>query len=294
MEKLMETTKQNARQIDTTAERLEYSKHPNIIQETGYRFFAKNPKGLALSLAAIVAIGAAAGITSQIKTAHDYNSLNIDTLSENGYKSDLSNETVDSIQNIEQTLKELQEQSTIPTENQLRDVGSTLDDLFDDIIQEKLTPSFLEVHPEAKDVNVEHYYNYQDPDAPYRAVIITYTDAEGNKQEERVTNFSTASLFSSHDMENVFEHEYDIDGSYGDIKSIFSSPGNYIENGKDVKDILKGYSKSLDFMKHLSAVELNYKDGNLFGIISSSIKSDFPEKNNTSSQNNRSVDDEER
>lgn len=291
MEKLMEETKQNARQIDTKEERLEYSKRPNIIQETGYKFFAKNQKGLAISLAAMVAIGAAAGIASQVKTAHDYNNLDIDTLSEKGYKSDLSTETISSIQNVEQTLKELQKQSTIPTEDQLRDVGSTLDDLFDDIIQEKLTPSFLDAHPEAKDVNVEHYYNYQDPEAPYKAVIITYTDSEGKKQEERVTHFSTASLFSSHDMENVFEHEYDIDGSYGDISSIFSSPGNYIENGKDVKEVLKGYGKSLDFMKHLSAVELNYKDGNLFGIIPSSIKSDIPEKTDTSS---RSVDDEER
>ncbi len=294
MEKLMETTKQDAHQIDTKEELLEYSKRPNIIQETGYRFFAKNQRGLALSLAAMVAIGAAAGITSQIKTAHDYNSLNIDTLSENGYKSDLSNKTIASIQNVEKTLKELQEQSTIPTEDQLRDVGTTLDDLFDDIIQEKLTPSFLEAHPEAKDINVEHYYNYQDPEAQYKAVIITYTDSEGNKKEERVTNFSTASLFSSHDMEKVFEHEYDIDGSYGDIGSIFSTPGNYIENGKDVKDVLKGYSKNLEFMKHLSAVELNYKDGNLFGIMPSSIKSDIPEKTDKSSQDNRNVDDEER
>lgn len=95
-------------------------------------------------------------------------------------------------------------------------------------------------------------------------------------------------------MEKVFEHEYDIDGSYGDIGSIFSTPGNYIENGKDVKDVLKGYSKNLEFMKHLSAVELNYKDGNLFGIMPSSIKSDIPEKTDKSSQDNRNVDDEER
>ena len=120
--------------------------------ETGYRFFAKNQRGLALSLAAMVALGAAAGITSQIKTAHDYNSLNIDTLSENGYKSDLSNKTIASIQNVEKTLKELgdkvsgEEKAKVETE--IDNVKKALEGTDIDKIKEateKLTQAFYEV-----------------------------------------------------------------------------------------------------------------------------------------------------
>ena len=43
-------------------------------------------------------------------------------------------------------------------------------------------------------------------------------------------------------------------------------------------------------MKHLAALDLNYKDGALLGIIPSSIKADFPEKADLS----KTFDDEER
>lgn len=295
---LMSMAKYDARNIDTKEERLEYSKKPGFIQENGYRFFAKNQKGLALSLAAIVAIGTAAGITSQIKTAHDYNNLNIDTLSENGYKSNLSPETIISINNIAKQVESLQNQSTLPTKDELMNVGSTIDDLFDDILEEKITPSFLESHPDAKDVSVNHYYNYTDPEAPYKAVIISYTDAEGKKQEERITHFNSASMLSSQDMPKVFDQEYDIDGSYSDISSIFSSSGNYVSNSKDIDKVLNGYSNNIDFMKHFASVELTYKDGSLFGILPASIKSDIPDKtesqtSQTNTSENRSIEEDD-
>lgn len=298
MKEIIDITKEEARYVDTPEERLEYSKKPGLVQESGYRFFAKNQKGLALSLAALVAIGAAAGIASEIKTAHNYNSLNIDTLSENGYKTDLSQKTITSINNISKQVEEMQNQSTLPTKDELMNVGSTIDDLFDDILEEKITPSFLESHPDAKDVSVDHHYNYNDPEAPYKAVIISYTDAEGNKQEERITHFSSASMLSSQDMSQVFEHEYDIDGSYSDISKIFSSSGNYVSNSKDIDKVLNEYSNNIDFMKHFASTKLTYKDGSLFGILPASIKSDMPEKSEaqTSHDNisgNRSIEDDD-
>lgn len=290
MDKLIEATKQVARDIDTRDERAEYAQKVNPIAEHGYRFFAKNQKGLALSLAAIMALGLTTGIAKEIKTAHDYNSLSIDTLSEKGYKSDLSSETIHSIENIEQLVIDAQSQSTIPTEEQLRNLGTTIDDLFDDILEEKITPSFLEAHPEAKDLSVDHYYNYTDPDDPYKAIIISYTDKDGKIHEERVTHFGSVGAFTPNDVDNVFEHEYATDSSYSEISSIFSGSKNYIDTGKDVQDVLKGYSNSIGFIKHLAALDLNYKDGALFGIVPSSIKANFPEKTNSS----KDLDDEER
>lgn len=290
MDKLIEETRQDARYIDTKEERTEYAKKVNPIREHGYRFFAKNQRGLALSLAAIMALGLTTGVANELKTAHEYNSLSIDTLTEKGYKTDLSVQTLQAIQNIEKSVQEAQEQGTIPTETQLKDLGTTIDDLFDDILEEKITPSFLEAHPEAKDVSVDHYYNYTNPDDPYKAIIISYTDKDGNTQEERVTHFGSVGAFTPNDVANVFEHEYETDSSYSEINSIFSGSGNYIDTGKDVQDVLKGYSNSIDFMKHLAALDLNYKDGALLGIIPSSIKSDFPEKADLS----KTFDDEER
>lgn len=290
MDKLMEATRQDARYIDTQEERVEYAKRTNPISEHGYRFFAKNQRGLAMSLAAIMALGLTAGVASQVKTAHDYNNLSVDTLSENGYQTDLSDETLRSIENIDKLVQETQAQGTIPTKEQLRDIGTTIDDLFDDILAEKITPSFKESHPDAKDVEVDHYYNYSDPETPYKAIIISYTDKDGNKQEERVTHFSSVGAFTPNDVSNLFEHEYDIDSSYSEINGIFSASNNYIDNGKDVQDVLKGYSKNIEFMKHFAALDLNYKDGSLLGIIPSSVKADFPEKNDTQ----KDFDDEER
>ncbi len=290
IDKLMEETRQEARYMDTKEERTEYAQKVNPIAEHGYRFFAKNQKGLALSLAAIMALGLTTGVANGIRTAHDYNSLSIDTLSEKGYETDLSAQTIQSIKNIETLVNEAQNQGTIPTETQLRDLGTTIDDLFDDILEEKITPSFLESHPDAKNVTVDHYYNYTDPDDPYKAIIISYTDKDGKQQEERVTHFSSVGAFTPNDVANVFEHEYATDSSYSEISNIFSGSGNYIDTGKDVQDVLKGYSNSIDFMKHLAALDLNYKDGALLGIIPSSIKADFPEK----VENQRDFDDDER
>lgn len=287
MDKIMETTRQDARDIDTREERSEYAQKVNPIREHGYRFFAKNQRGLALSLAAIMALGLTTGVANGIKTAHEYNSLSIDTLSEKGYKSDLSAETIHSIENIEQLVNDAQSQNTIPTEDQLRSLGNTIDDLFDDILEEKIAPSFLEAHPEAKDISVDHYYNYTNPEDPYKAIIISYTDKEGKEQEERITHFGSVGAFTPNDVSNVFEHEYATDSSYSEINSIFSGSGNYIDTGKDVQDVLKGYSNSIDFMKHLAALDLNYKDGTLLGIIPASIKADFPEKTDSS----RNLDD---
>ncbi len=281
MEQLIEETRKDARYMDTDEERSEYSKKVNPISEHGYRFFAKNQRGLALSLAAIMALGLTTGVANEIKTAHDYNHLSLDTLSEDGYKTDLSSETVQSIKNIEQLVKEAQNQSTIPTESQLVELGSTIDDLFDDILEEKITPSFLESHPDSKDVTIDHYYNFTDPDSPYKAILISYTDKDGNQHEERVTHFNSVGVFTPDDVSNIFEHEYATDNSYSEISGIFSGAGNYLDKGKDVKDVLDGYSKSVNFIKHLAALDLSYKDGALLGILPASIKADFPEKDSS-------------
>lgn len=293
MDKIIENTRQEARNLDTREERSQYAKGVNPIAEQGYRFWAKNQKGVTLSLAAIMAIGLATGVVSQVKQTHDYNNLSIESLTEDGYNTDLSSDTIKAILELEKLIQETQTQSTIPNKDQLMEIGSTIDDLFDDILEEKLTPSFLEAHPDATDVEVDHYYNFHDPEAPYKAIIISYTDVDGKKQEERITNFSSVGLGTPNDVSNLFEHEYNTDQSYSEINNIFSRSSNYIENGKDVQDILKEYSNSVEFMKHFAALELNYKDGSLMGIIKPSVKADFPEKDNSkANQNQRDYDDE--
>lgn len=293
MDKIIETTRQDARNIDTKEERSQYAKGINPIAEQGYRFWAKNQKGVTLSLAAIMSIGLATGVISQVKQTHDYNNLSIETLEENGYKSDLSTDSIRSIEDLERLIQEAQSQSTIPTKDQLMDIGTTIDDLFDEILEEKLTPSFLESHPDATDVEIDHYYNFHDQSEPYKAIIISYTDIDGKKQEERITSFSSVGLTTPNDVSNLFEHEYNTDLSYSEINNIFSRSSNYVDNGKDVQDILKDYSKSVEFMKHFAALKLNYKDGALMGIISPSVKADFPEKDNSKeNQNQRDYDDE--
>lgn len=289
--RLMEATKQDARTLDTNEERREYAQKPSFIQEAGYRFFAKNQRGMALSLAAIIALGGITGVGSAIKTAHDYNKLSIDTLQEQGYKIDLSSETISSIQDVERLVQDLQSQSTIPTKDQLYEVGETIDDLFDVILEEKIAPSFLESHPGATNVSVDHYYNFHDANDPYKAIIISYTDSNGKQQEERATSFSSVGFLTPNDVSDVFDHEYDVDASYGDISKLFSS-GNYTDNGKDATKILDGYSGNIEFMKHLAALDLSYKDGSLFGILPASVKADFPEKDSKSS-NTRTIDDDD-
>lgn len=275
--KLIEETTKDARHVDTRQERLEYSQAPNAVAEVGYRFFAKNQKRIAISLAAILATGAAAGFVSTVQTSHEYNKLSIDTLAENGYNNDLSQETLSKITDLENAIKQAQEQGQIPSSEQLLDIGYSLDDLFDDILEEKLSPSFLEAHPEAKDISIDHYYNYEDGENPYKSVTISYKDAEDKEQSENITRFGSEGLFSRNDLEKLFDEEYSIDNSYDEISNLFYGK-NYIDNSKDAKGVLKDYSNKLKFMKHFAALHLHYKDGLVFGIGSSSIRSEVPEK----------------
>ena len=277
---LMNYIQQGSRFMDTKEERIEYSKKPNPITETGYKFLAKNSKGAALSLAAIVALGTITGVGSQIKKAHDYNNLSVDTLNENDYESDLSEETINSIHNIEKLINEAQNQDTIPNKDQLYKIGTSIDNIFDDILQEKIEPSFLEAHPDAKDIKIEHQYDYENSQDLHKSITITYTDANGLSQNENITRFNSVNLLANNDLDKVFDKEYNTDQSYDKISNIFSANGSktYIDNSKDVKELLDEYSDTLDFIKHLAVIHLDYKDGSLMGIISSSIKSDFPEE----------------
>lgn len=290
IDKIFEISERNARSMDTKDERHEYAKEINPIKETGYRFWAKNPRGVTLSLAAIMALGLTASVASQVKNTLEYNNLSIETLEENGYKSDLSSSTIRSILDLEQLLHEAQLQSTIPSKEQLMQIGNTIDDLFDVILEEKIEPSFLESHPNSKDIEVDHYYNFHDTETPYKAIIISYTDNDGIKQQESITHFSSSGLTTPDDISNVFDHEYKVDNSYSEIYNIFSRSSSYVDNGKDVQDILEEYSKNIEFMKHFAALELHYKDGSLMGIGGPSVQADFPERNNSA----KSTKDEER
>ena len=96
----------------------------------------------------------------------------------------------------------------------------------------------------------------------------------------------------------IFDKEYNTDQSYDKISNIFSANGSktYIDNSKDVKELLDEYSDTLDFIKHLAVIHLDYKDGSLMGIISSSIKSDFPEEKEateTTDINEKDLDDDD-
>lgn len=294
IDKIIEITNNNSHKMDTNDELSQYAKRINPILEHGYRFWAKNQKGVTLSLAAIMSIGLATGVVSQLKQNHDYNNLSIENLEENGYKSDLSSDTIRSIQELEQLIQEAQTQSTIPDKEQLMEIGNTIDDLFDDILEEKLAPSFLETHPGSKDIEIDHYYNFQNSADNYKAIIISYTDNDGKKQEERITNFSSAGLTTPNDVSDLFEHEYKTDISYVEINNIFSRSSNYIDNGKDVQDILNEYNNSLNFMKRFAALDLNYKNGSLMGFIKPSVKADFPEKEDSKQNQNPKDYDEER
>lgn len=289
--KLMEDTRHEARYVDTKDERIEYSKKPSPIKEYGYRFCAKNQRGVALSLAAIMALGLTAGTVSQVKTSAQYNSLSLENLEAKGLETDLSQVTLDQIKNLEELIETAQNQSTIPTQGQLYEIGETIDELYDDILQEKLSASFAESHPGSTNITVDHSYNYYDQNEPYKGITISYLDAEGQTQEEHITHFSSVGFFSPNDVSDVFDQEYATDVSYKDIDAIFSvsNSKNYIDNSKDVKGLLGQYSHSLSFIKHLAAVKLDYKDGKLFGIIPPSVESTFPDQKNTESH-----DDEER
>ncbi len=295
---LMNYIQQGSRFMDTKEERIEYSKKPNPIAETGYKFLAKNTKGATLSLAAIVALGTITGVGSQIKKAHNYNNLSVDTLDENNYQSDLSEATINSINNIEKLLIEAQNQDVIPSQEQLYKIATSIDNIFDDILKQKIEPSFLEAHPDAKDIKIEHQYDYENSQDLHRSITINYTDANGLAQTENITNFSSVNLLASDDLHKVFDKEYNTDQSYDKISNIFSATDskNFINNSENIKDLLDEYSNTLEFIKHLAAIHLDYKDGSLMGIISSSIKSDLPEEKDvseTTNTNEKNLDDDD-
>ncbi len=295
MEHLLAETKEDARFMDTKEERASYAQRPNTLSEMGYRFFAKNQRGVALSLSAILALGLAAGVATEAKKSIDYSSLNLENLAEKGYDTDLSAETLSTIEELGQAIEDARSQGTIPSSSQLNDIGQTIDGLFDTILAEKLTPAFLESHPDAKDVVVNHSYNYYDQENPQNIITISYTDRDGQTHEENIKHFSSVGLFSPNDVSNVFDHEYNTDASYKAIDSIFSGGKDYTANGKSVTELLDQYSNSFDFINHLAAVKLEYSEGNLLGIFpSSKITSTMPDRTSESNPtSSRSIDDDD-
>lgn len=294
MERLLAETKEDARFMDTKEERSSYAQKPSTVHEIGYRFFAKNQRGMALSLSAILALGLATGAAVEAKKSIDYSSLTLENLEERGYDTDLSQETLSRIEELGKAIESAQSQGTIPSSSQLNEIGETIDGLFDTILAEKLTPAFLEAHPEARDVVVNHSYNYYDQENPQNIITISYTDGEGQTHEEDIKHFSSIGLFSPNDVSDVFSHEYATDASYKAIDKIFSGGKDYTANSKDVKELLEQYSNSYDFINHLSAIKLEYSDGKLFGIVPSKVTSTMPEKSEDSNDSaSRNIDDDD-
>lgn len=295
IEKVLEKTKHEARFMDSKEERASYAQKPSTVHELGYRFFAKNQRGVALSLSALLALGITTGVAFEAKQSYDYSSLTLENLEDKGYGTDLSESTLSTIEGLGKSIEDAKSQGTIPSSTQLNEIGQTIDDLFDTILAEKLTPSFQKAHPDAKDVVVSHSYNYYDEENPQNVITISYTDGEGNTHEEDIKNFSSVGLFSPNDVSNVFDHEYATDSSYKAIDKIFSGNNNYTETGKDVTGLLDQYSNSYDFINHLAAVKLEYSEGKLLGIIpSSKVTSTMPNKlNDNKSSSTRSLDDDD-
>lgn len=206
-----------------------YKAHKGTIQKA-----LKKAAILAVSLGMVVA--ASKGIGA-IKDAHEFNTQAY--MGNTAYEQTVSDETVQMMQEVDEFLTSLENSSSIPTVEQLRQATEMVDSegniIMDSLIRNSFQNQFSNLNiPEG---GVVIHYNKNHDSASDGSlgnyVYITCQDENGKEYKYTIKDFRSQ---GENRIERLFKNERDIDEQADSVHNVFSD--NYINNSQSAKTYL--------------------------------------------------------
>lgn len=279
----------------------EFRDKPNFVKETAYKINKKASKVYTANKAKArgVMVGAACialllGGASYINDANSFKDLNVRTNSEQGYQTYVSQETIDKLASIRNSIETAENSTVQPSAEELADIADNLDNVIDDVMTDLVTDAFETRNPDCKVVSVETKYDRtvnmnkgsnSEPE-PEEFCTITYTNEDGKEKNITVSEFSSfAPLMTGNTIIQSYTDEEKLDNLSPNV----DTNQNFIKQGEDVMSILSKYKTILENTEHLAGTQMVYSGGVL--IIDPSLKTVLPEKTKNSKNQRDSVSD---
>lgn len=210
------------------------------------------------------------------QSVQEYNSINIYNAVEKGYSLGISDETLQQLVDSRELLDSLRNSSELPETQKLLELRDMLDQNYDNIFSDLVTPAFEKAYPgcNVTEVETSYYISSGSSVPPERTVSIEYTDEEGNTQTEVARNLSgknpIASIFQTLSNEYAtadgsFEAEMNLDDYFYDLLRKTQDTSLSFEERAQVYDVLLDFcDRILKAEEIAGSKQANFDKGFLF------------------------------
>lgn len=207
--------------------------------------------GLAIGLIATAAKG-----IDIAKDAIEFKELDAYTNQKAGYAQTIDDETLETLQNTDVLIQNLENSSSTPTTAQLDEVRDALDEEIDLVIKDLVGNSFSEQYPNLTITDIDTHYDKSDVDPNNNIsgnyIYISCQDANGKTYNYTITDFRSQ---GDNRTKTSFDNEYTLDYDLSE-KIETANSQSYEKNTKTVKEIIEEFKKI-----HADTIELAGADG---------------------------------
>lgn len=229
------------------------------------KFYTGHKKDFQRAAAAALAIYA---IYSGVSIAHEvkeYNNINIENAEENGFDLQIRKSTSEKLKQDRESLENLRNSDEFPTQDQIQDFRTQLDDDISLVISDLATSAIKRDYPNLTVISVENSYNIRQANSGDNrdSVIINYLDENGEQQVVTITNFFNDNFFtelSGNTIQGTFSDEINL-GTFTNSDSIFEELYKkafdadlpFDERGKHMDNIINLFDEILTRTENVAA-----------------------------------------